>query len=695
MAESQRLYRIFPFKRATLYWHKIAFGKKSLRVSIIVPNYNHEKYLQQRLDSIYSQTYSNYEVILLDDCSTDASRDILLHYNEKYPENTKIIFNDINTGKPFLQWLRGIEAAEGDLIWIAESDDYCDADFLEKLLPSFEDEAVSLAYCSTDFVQNGKKIWDLNSYLIGFSLPFTDSFMITAHQFVRKVMFCKNPIANGSSALFKKPVSIPEDLKNTITDMKLCGDWLLYLHIIKGGVVSFVHDTKDYYRIHPQSTSLRVQKTFGYFEEQVQVLSYIAENYAIETVHIDRKYRDLLEEYLVSYAVEERKKFDTLFDRDALLKTMQNRKPNLGMCCFAFTVGGGEFVPIHLANALRGLGYPVTFLDFDLEERNPMVRAALSPDVPVVYAPLGRDFNLLMAQLGLDVLHSHHGSVDNSVGILKKGQNYEHLVTFHGFYESINDNTRARDLLHNLQKNNTYFVYTADKNLPLARQAGIDVDSLEKVPNGLPSAPVGNVSRGSLGLSDDDFVLCLVSRALPTKGWEEAVEIIVMVNEKSSRPVHLLLIGEGEMYDKLKDCRSPYIHCLGNQFALQDFYTISDLGFFPSRYPGESFPLVNIECLLSGTPIIASDIGEVANQLTTENGNVAGALFQLKDGQIPVAEVASLINLFVSDTLMYEKAKKTAKKRSSTFDITSVMQNYIKIYTSIVARKSVTSGQKG
>ena len=51
-------------------------------------------------------------------------------------------------------------------------------------------------------------------------------------------------------------------------------------------------------------------------------MSYIAENYAIETVHIDRKYRDLLEEYLVSYAVEERKKFDTLFDRDALLKTM-------------------------------------------------------------------------------------------------------------------------------------------------------------------------------------------------------------------------------------------------------------------------------------------------------------------------------------------------------------------------------------
>ena len=112
-------------------WHKIAFDKRSLKVSIIVPNYNHAEYLEERLNSIYSQTYTNYEVILLDDCSTDASRDILLRYQKMFPEKTRIIFNDVNSGRPFWQWLKGIEAAKGDLIWIAESDDYCDADFLE------------------------------------------------------------------------------------------------------------------------------------------------------------------------------------------------------------------------------------------------------------------------------------------------------------------------------------------------------------------------------------------------------------------------------------------------------------------------------------------------------------------------------------------------------------------------------------
>ena len=51
-----------------------------IQVSIIVPNYNHGKYIKQRLDSIINQTFTDYELILLDDYSSDESRDILLSY---------------------------------------------------------------------------------------------------------------------------------------------------------------------------------------------------------------------------------------------------------------------------------------------------------------------------------------------------------------------------------------------------------------------------------------------------------------------------------------------------------------------------------------------------------------------------------------------------------------------------------------
>ena len=93
-------------------------------VTIIVPNFNHADYLTQRLESIFSQTYDNFEVILLDDQSTDNSLTILSDFAARYPEKVRTIFNEVNSGGVFRQWEKGISAAKGDLIWIAESDDW-------------------------------------------------------------------------------------------------------------------------------------------------------------------------------------------------------------------------------------------------------------------------------------------------------------------------------------------------------------------------------------------------------------------------------------------------------------------------------------------------------------------------------------------------------------------------------------------
>ena len=49
-------------------------------VTVIIPNYNHAKYLRQRIDTVLNQTYTSFEVIILDDCSTDNSKDIILSY---------------------------------------------------------------------------------------------------------------------------------------------------------------------------------------------------------------------------------------------------------------------------------------------------------------------------------------------------------------------------------------------------------------------------------------------------------------------------------------------------------------------------------------------------------------------------------------------------------------------------------------
>ena len=78
----------------------------STLVSVIVPNYNHAPYLKQRIDSILNQTYQDFELILLDDCSSDMSRDIIESYRTN-PHVSQIDYNDINSGTPLeTAWLR-------------------------------------------------------------------------------------------------------------------------------------------------------------------------------------------------------------------------------------------------------------------------------------------------------------------------------------------------------------------------------------------------------------------------------------------------------------------------------------------------------------------------------------------------------------------------------------------------------------
>src|SRR5690554_2065895 len=102
----------------------------SVKVSVIIPSYNHCAFLEERLVSVFNQTYQDFEVILLDDASTDTSQELLKAY-ANHPKVSHVIFNTANSGSVFKQWIRGIELAIGEYIWIAESDDFAESTFLE------------------------------------------------------------------------------------------------------------------------------------------------------------------------------------------------------------------------------------------------------------------------------------------------------------------------------------------------------------------------------------------------------------------------------------------------------------------------------------------------------------------------------------------------------------------------------------
>src|SRR5690606_2002964 len=140
-----------------------------------------------------------------------------------------------------------------------------------------------------------------------------------------------------------------------------------------------------------------------------------------------------------------------------------------------------------------------------------------------------------------------------------------------------------------------------------------------------------------LNISANDFVVCLVARAIPEKGWDEAIRAVGWANERSSRKIHLLLIGEGPEYDRLRpECACQDVQFLGFQPNIRDYFAASDVGFLPSRFKGESAPLVLIDCLRSGKPVIASNVGEIRQMLVAGDG-IAGELFDLDNWEIDIA----------------------------------------------------------
>lgn len=220
------------------------------QVSIIIPNYNHSIFLEQRLDSVFNQTFQDFEVILLDDASTDHSTEILKSY-ETHPKVSHFIQNKINSGSPFVQWKKGIELAKGHYIWIAESDDYSDKNFLEVCLePLIKGSGISYVQ-SLDVNSKGVPISSRINYTKVFNPNiWKGNFTLTGHDFIERYLIIKNVIPNASAVVFKKDLVNDLFFNEHLLNMKMCGDWFFWLQVVKNSNISFTNQNLNYFRHH-------------------------------------------------------------------------------------------------------------------------------------------------------------------------------------------------------------------------------------------------------------------------------------------------------------------------------------------------------------------------------------------------------------------------------------------------------------
>lgn len=238
-------------------------------VSVIIPNYCHARYLDERIQSVLSQTYQHFEMIILDDSSPDdgASKAVIEKYRNN-PHVSHIVYNEVNSGSTFKQWEKGICLAKGELIWIAESDDMCKETLLESLVCQFEkDERLVLAFCKTVAFTDDDKTENLDPI----PLPSTKKF--DSLEFVSKYMTHGCPMLNASACLFRKDAALAVDKK--YMEFRGAGDRLFWTEISECGDVAVVNEWLNYMRLHPNNSTKKYNLDGTNQREDKYIFDYI------------------------------------------------------------------------------------------------------------------------------------------------------------------------------------------------------------------------------------------------------------------------------------------------------------------------------------------------------------------------------------------------------------------------------------
>ena len=154
-------------------------------ISVIIPIYNAEKFIARCLESVLRQSFQSYEIICVNDCSPDGSREIILEYVKKYSQKIRFLENEKNTGPGLCRdW--GVKEANGRYVTFIDSDDYIADDFLKTYYDEIkkEDYDIVIGGYTKDIAGKYKKylvndcIWSVFSYTIGCAKLYNKDFLI-------------------------------------------------------------------------------------------------------------------------------------------------------------------------------------------------------------------------------------------------------------------------------------------------------------------------------------------------------------------------------------------------------------------------------------------------------------------------------------------------------------------------------------
>jgi glycosyltransferase involved in cell wall biosynthesis len=263
-------------------------NNKMPKVSVILPSYNYAQYLDERIQSILNQTYQDFELIIVDDASTDNSVEVINQYTSDPRVKTQF-FSD-NSGSPYKRWNDGSELATGEYILFAGADDSCHSTLLEKLIEKLDhNPTVGIAFSqSWEINSQGQRLRVMTQCTDDVNKDHWLQDYVNSGKDECRYLMIKNTIPNASAVMLRRQIF--ETAGKFDEKLRLVADWMLWAKMLLISDVAYVAEPLNYFRRHKKTVRSGSQAFGLHILEEVQVVAFIAENVLIQSAFSERAY---------------------------------------------------------------------------------------------------------------------------------------------------------------------------------------------------------------------------------------------------------------------------------------------------------------------------------------------------------------------------------------------------------------------
>jgi glycosyltransferase involved in cell wall biosynthesis len=262
------------------------------KVSVVVPNYNYGRFLAKRLSSILAQSFRDFELLYLDDASTDESPEVVERF--RGDPRLRTLRNEVNSGHAFRQFNAGVRLAQGEYVWVAQADDWAEPDFLERTVAVLDAHPqVGLVYCqSLAADEQGRVLHSMARRTDALdSERWRHDHRNDGRDECRRFLLYKNTIPNASAVLFRRSVLLRAGLADE--SYVLSPDWKLYVDVLLLSDVAYLARPMNYFRHHGGTIRAASERAGLQLEEGYRLLAHLRERLELSDAELEEAGRRL------------------------------------------------------------------------------------------------------------------------------------------------------------------------------------------------------------------------------------------------------------------------------------------------------------------------------------------------------------------------------------------------------------------